>query len=94
MSTHYIKVPQIDEERLDNELILLHPETLQVKVLNETATVLWDALESFPSAEALCSLLVDARPEISPADGESLIGRFLEELAAAGLVVRQVQATP
>jgi hypothetical protein len=94
MSTHYIKVPQIDEERLDNELILLHPETLQVKVLNETATVLWDALDSFPSAEALCSLLVDAFPEISPADSESLIGRFLEELAAAGLVVRQVQGTP
>jgi len=93
MSVHYVKVPQIDEERLDNELILLHPETLQVKVLNETATVLWDALEAFPSAEALCSLLAEARPEISPADGESLIGRFLDELVVAGLVARQEQTT-
>jgi hypothetical protein len=93
MSVHYVKVPQIDEERLDNELILLHPETLQVKVLNETATVLWDALEAFPSAEALCSLLAEARPEISPTDGESLIGRFLDELVVAGLVARQEQAT-
>ena len=93
MSVHYVKVPQIDEERLDNELILLHPETLQVKVLNETATVLWDALEAFPSAEALWSLLAEARPEISPEDGESLIGRFLDELVVAGLVARQEQAT-
>jgi hypothetical protein len=93
MNAHYIKFPQIDEERLDNELILLHPETLQVKVLNETATVFWDALEAFPSAEALAGLLAEARPEISPADGEVLIGRFLDELVAVGLVARRAQTT-
>lgn len=92
MSDHYVKVSQIDEERLDNELILLHPETLQVKVLNETATVLWDALEMFPSVDALSGLLAEARPEIPPADGAALIGRFLDELVAAGLVVRREQA--
>ncbi len=93
MSTHYIKVPRIDEERLDEELILLHPETLQVKVLNETATVLWDALEAFPCVADLGGLLAEARPEISPADGEALITTFLDDLVAAGLVVRQERPT-
>jgi hypothetical protein len=88
VSVNFIKVPQVDEERLDDELILLHPATLQVKFLNETATVLWDALDVFPTADGLAGLLMEARPELSPAESLAHVTTFLEELMAAGLVER------
>jgi hypothetical protein len=81
-----IKVAGFDEERLDEELILLHPQTLQVKLLNETATTLWDALDVFATADELVTLLVDARPELGPDDARRFINTFLDELVAAGLV--------
>jgi hypothetical protein len=82
----FIKIPYIDEERLDDELILLHPETLQVKLLNETATVLWDALDVYPTVEGLAALLTEARPEISATDAAAYIATFLDELRLAGLI--------
>jgi Coenzyme PQQ synthesis protein D (PqqD) len=89
MSNHFIKVPHVDEERLDDALILLHPETLQLRFLNETAAVLWDALGEFPTAQALTGLLAEARPDISFADGLAYVTTFLDELADAGFVERQ-----
>ncbi|MGE0448727.1 MAG: PqqD family protein [Vicinamibacterales bacterium] len=85
----FVKVPQVDEERLDDELILLHPKTLQVKFLNETATVLWDALGILPSDDELAALLVEARPEIGSDVARTVVGTFLDELLAAGLIERQ-----
>jgi hypothetical protein len=89
MSIRYTKIPHVDEERLDDELLLLHPETLQAKILNETAAVFWDALEAFPTAEALASLLREARPELSPAESLAHVNTFLDELEAARFVRRQ-----
>lgn len=89
MSLHFIRVTHVEEERLDEELILLHPQTLQVKFLNETATVLWDALEAFPTVQDLTNLLAEARPELTHADSLAHVTAFLEDLAAAGLVERQ-----
>ena len=66
MTVHYTKVGNVDEERLDDELILLHPGTLQVKVLNETAAVFWDALGEFPNSVALAGLLAEAPPSSLP----------------------------
>jgi hypothetical protein len=88
----FVKDPVVDTERLDDELILLHPTTLAVKVLNETAVVLWEALGTFATAEELAGLLDEARPELS--DGESLacVRTFLDELVAAGIVHRQERA--
>lgn len=82
------KIPQLDEERLDGELIVLHPLSLQVKVLNETATVLWDALDAFPTAEELASIVAEARPEIPADEARSIVSGFLDELVAAELVER------
>jgi len=93
MSIHFIKVPHVDEERMDDELILLHPQTLQVKLLNETAAVLWDALGEFPTAQDLTGLLAEAHPDISSADSLAYVTTFLEELAEAGLVEPQDRAS-
>jgi hypothetical protein len=92
MSIHYSKVCHVDEERLDDELILLHAETLEVRVMNETAAVLWDALGEFPTTEDLAGLLAEARPEISLADSLAYVKTFLDELTDAGLVERQDRA--
>jgi hypothetical protein len=89
MTVHYTKVGNVDEERLDDELILLHPWTLQVKVLNETAAVFWDALGEFPNSVALAGLLAEARPELSAEDCLAHVARFLDELVTAGFVERQ-----
>ncbi len=85
----FIKHPQVDEERLDDELILLHPRTLEVRLLNESAVVLWDALGEFPTARELAGLLDEANPEISPDESLALVVAFLDELAGAGFVERK-----
>lgn len=84
----FSKIPNIDEERLDGELILLHPLSLQVKVLNETAAVLWDALEAFPTADALVAIVSEARPEIPTDEVWAMVRGFLDELVTAELVER------
>ena len=84
-----VKVPQVDEERLDDELILLHPQTLEVKHLNETAAVLWDALGVLPTDDDLVALLVEARPELPPDEARTFVHAFLNDLVAAGLIERQ-----
>src|SRR4051794_40056265 len=65
ITIHFIKIPNVDEERLDDVLILLHPETLELRFLNETAAVLWDALGELPTVQDLTGLLGEARPDVS-----------------------------
>jgi hypothetical protein len=89
---HFIKGPDVDEEPLDDELILLHPRTLQVNVLNESAAVLWDALGEFPTDHDLAGLLAEARPDLSAADSLAYVTTFLDQLVEAGFVFRQERA--
>jgi hypothetical protein len=91
MSVHFVKATQVDEERLDEELVLLHPTTLEVKILNETAAVLWDALGEFSTVHDLASLLDEARPEVSAAASVETVTAFLAELANAGFVETREQ---
>lgn len=88
MRMRFKKISRIDEERLDDELILLHPVTLEVKILNDTATVLWEALETFPTADELVELVAEARPEIPVAEVRGMVTGFLDELVKAELVER------
>jgi len=76
----------MDEERVDDELMLLHTGTLEVRVLNETATVLWDALAVFDRAEDLASLISEARPEIDDQESLAYALEFLKDLASVGFV--------
>ena len=82
----FSKIPHIDEERLDGEIILLHPRSLHVKVLNETAAALWDALNAFSTAEELVAIVSEARPEIPADEVRAWVGGFLDELVAADLI--------
>lgn len=92
IAAHFIKIARVDEERLDDALVLLHPVTLELKLLNETATVLWDALGELPTAEKLASLLSEARSDLSSADSIAYVAAFLDDLQAAGFVERQERA--
>jgi hypothetical protein len=94
MSDRYIKVSQVDEERLDDELLLLHRETLQVRLLNETAAVFWDALGEFQTALELQRLLTETRPELPAEESLGYVTTFLDELEAAQLVKRCKQTAP
>ena len=88
MQTRYARTPGIEAEPLDEGLLLLHPLSLQVRMLNDTAAVLWDALPSLATVEALAELVCEARPEMDRDAALAEVSRCLDELAAAGFVAR------
>lgn len=79
---------------MGEDLLLLHPRTLEVKLLNETASILWEALPAWPTAEALTALLVEARPELDPATAAAYVAALLETLLAAGLIEQRPESSP
>lgn len=88
MVARFTRAPEIDAERLEDGLLLLHPRTLQVRLLNDTAAVLWEALPSLATVEELAGLLCEARPEMRRDAALAEVSRCLDELAAAGFVAR------
>lgn len=87
MATRYRRLSGVDEERLDDELILLHPTTAKISVLNQTAAILWDALVDFDTGDALAQLIVEARPEISQTECRAFVDTFIRDLSEAGLLL-------
>ncbi len=92
MSDPFVRLEVLEEERVGDELLLLHPRTLEVKLLNETGAILWEALPTFPTAEALVDLLTEARPELGRDRCAEQVTNFLEGLLAAGLIERRVDS--
>ncbi len=84
----YQRSPDADEERLDDELILLHRKTLQVRVLNSTATVLWDAMVIYHTAQELADLMLEAWPAMDASEALAYATQFLDSLTEAGFAVR------
>ena len=87
MATRYRRLDGVDEERLDDERILLHPTTANMCVLNETAAILWDAVAEFDTADALAQLIVEGRPEIAETESRAFVDTFVRDLSAAGLLL-------
>lgn len=88
MQARYVRIPDIDAERLDDGLLLLHPRSLDVRLLNDTAAVLWEALPTLATTDELAALLCEARPELTRDAAVADVTRCLAELAAAGFVAR------
>jgi hypothetical protein len=88
MPARFFRTPEIDAERLPDGLLLVHPRSLEVRLLNDTAAVLWEALPSLATAEELAALLCEARPEMTREGALAEVERCLEELAGAGFVAR------
>lgn len=87
--TAYRRSPDADVERNGDEIILLHTQTLEFRVLNTSGAVLWDALDEFDTAELLTSLLSEAYPETESATHHENVERFLSELVTAGFLVAE-----
>lgn len=88
MPTRFIRTSAIDAERLADGLLLLHPRSLEVRLLNDTAAVLWEALPTLATVEELAALLCEGRPEMPREAAIAEVSRCLDELAAAGFVMR------
>ena len=76
--TLYRRVPEVDEETFEGDLLLMHRTMQTVVVLNPVAAVMWEALEWPLSKQELADLLTEAHPEL-PAD--SALARVCETLA-------------
>jgi hypothetical protein len=85
--TQYRRSSDTDIERNGDNLILLHTETLEFRVLNAAGAVLWDALPEFDTEELLVSLLAEAHPEVSTESHREHVAKFIEELVAAGFII-------
>lgn len=83
----YRRSSSIDIEQSGDNLILLHTETLEFRVLNASGAVLWDALPEFETEELLVSLLAEAHPEVSTESHREHVSKFIEELVAAGFII-------
>lgn len=85
--TQYRRCSNIDIEQSGDDLILLHTETLEFRVLNAAGAVLWDALPEFDTDELLVSLLAEAHPEVSSESHREHVAKFITELVTAGFII-------
>jgi hypothetical protein len=73
----YSRVPEVDEETFEGDLLLMHRTMQTVVVLNPVAAVLWEALEWPLTKQDLANLLTEAHPELPP---ESALAKVTETL--------------
>ncbi len=71
---------------LEGEAVLLHMETKDYFRLNETAAVVWKALERGKDRTAIVAELVEGF-DVDAAEAAEELDRLLAELAGRGLVV-------
>jgi len=75
-----------------DETLMMRIDTGEYLALNDTATVLWDALESPCSLEQLCERLTVGFP-VEPEQARGDIIRLLDELEEEGAVTLDVAKT-
>jgi SAM-dependent methyltransferase len=78
---------EVDLERVGEEVVLMHLTSLELRFLNETGAILWDAMEEIQEPTELVELLVEARPEFSRETHEANVSLFLQELVGAGFLI-------
>jgi hypothetical protein len=83
------KAPDVDQDRLGDELILMQLRTLEVRVLNDVGAILWEALDAFGTEDELVGLLVEARPESEPPVHRAHVADFLAGLEQGGYLQLQ-----
>ena len=80
--------PEVVFERLDDELVVLHPETGSYVSLNPTGAELWAMLESPTSVEGLVGHLVATR-RVDEDRAEADVRSFLAGLLERGLLAAE-----
>lgn len=84
--SRFQRSPSVDVDRTGEDVILLHTESLELRVLNPAAAVLWDALEEFGTLEELTDLLVSADPDTPAEVHRQRTAEFLKSLGDGGFI--------
>jgi len=80
------KSPNIDVDEFDGDLILMNLDTRQVLVLNESAHILWSALDLINTRSELLALLQEAMPDTETPALEAALDRILGTLVSGGFL--------
>lgn len=83
----YVREPEALREPLDEDVVVMHPDSLKVVILNPVAAVLWDALCWPVTIEELTELLHEALPEEDHAKLSDHTRETLGHLLANRLIV-------
>lgn len=72
-------------QRMDEEAIVVNPQTREVHLLNETAARIWELLETPLSIDDLCDAL-EQEFEMEPAALRFEVESFVADLGGKGLI--------
>ena len=86
MSATVVPAPNVLAAHLGDESVLLDLDTKHYFRLNETAAVIWRALEHSPRVDAVVRALVDEF-DVSEDEARSALDALLDDLHRKGLVV-------
>jgi hypothetical protein len=85
--------PEVVFERLDDEVLLLHPDTGNYVSLNATGSELWEMLEAPTSVEGLVGRLVTTR-KVDAERAQADVRSFLTTLLERGLINAEASGAP
>jgi hypothetical protein len=77
--------PQVVDQTVDGEKVLVHPSQGVVRVLNVTGAFLWDRIDGHRSVADLASEMAE-RYEVSPGQARIDALTFFEDLAQRGVI--------
>lgn len=89
MNHHLTKSPHVEIEAMGENLMLLNTSTLELYLLNDVASILWEAIDHFPNSADLLSLLAEAKPEFDPTTLEHHLDDFISTLSQKGFLIAQ-----
>ena len=90
MGKFYRKSPNTRLERVDEETVLMRTDAPHAFALNDSAAVLWDALDCFERPGDLEALLREARG-LTAEEARQSVAEFLDALVAHGLATVRKQ---
>jgi Coenzyme PQQ synthesis protein D (PqqD) len=80
------KSQNIDVDEFDGDLILMNLDTRQVLVLNESAHILWTALDVINTRGGLLALLQEAMPDTETPVLEAALDGILGTMVSGGFL--------
>ena len=80
------KSQNIDVDEFDGDLILMNLDTRQVLVLNESAHILWTALDTINTRGGLLALLQEAMPDTQTPALEAALDGILGTMVSGGFL--------
>jgi ABC-type amino acid transport substrate-binding protein len=81
-----LKSKNVDADMFDGDLILMNRDTHQVLVLNQTAEILWSAIDLLNTRDGLLDLLREAMPAIPSPQLAASLDDILDALLRGGFL--------